>query len=396
VQRARLPVLAFAVLVLAAFVGGSIAAVAQQAPTTTTSPPTSTTAPPPTTTTTAAPAPPLPGPTTTTAPHATTTVTVGKPAPTTTTTVDPNAPRVVPPQFIPMINSVKRSKPNNTGAIQDALAPLRDFGLSDEQIAIVGFGRFPVAGYATFTDDWWMPRFTPTFHLHQGTDIFAAMGTPVRAPADGVLKQGAEPVGGTAVYVTMPDGTYFYGAHLSAFVAGQKTGQKVKTGDVIGFVGDSGDALGGPPHLHFEIHPKGGAAVDPKQYLDEWVKGAIANAPAIVATFESSRPRAVVATLLTREISEGGGGMFAAPASPPRSQLLWATSASPSAGAVHFAEAEAAAAVREAGWASLSRDMGIRMREWEVADAGARAVLTVFTPRQLWDVLHLGLPSGSS
>src|SRR5207302_7058209 len=135
-------------------------------------------------------------------------------------------------------------------------------------------------------------------------------------------------VGGISAYVSLPDGTFFYGAHLSAFVDGQRSGMAVKTGEVIGFVGNTGDAIGGTPHLHFEIHPKGGAAVDPKSYLDQWVKDAVANAPSIIAAFESARPQAVVATALTREISEGGG-MFAAPASPPRSQLLWATSASP-------------------------------------------------------------------
>ena len=390
-RRIRLPIVAFAVLVLAALVGGSIAAVAQVGdPTTTTVPPTTTTAPP--TTTTTPPPATLPQQTTTTAaPKPTTTA---KPGATTSTTADPNAPRIVPPEYIGKINSVKRTKPNNTGALLDALRPLRDLGLSDEQVAVLGFGRFPVGGYATFVDDWWHPRFTPVFHLHMGTDIFAPIGTPVRSPADGTLRQAQESTGGISVYVTMPDGTEFYGTHLSAWVDGQKSGQRVKTGDVIGFVGNTGNAEGGPGHLHFQISPKGGGWVNPKPYLDEWIASAITNAPALIASFASSRPRAVVATAMTRELAEGGGSMFAAPASPPRSQLLWATAASPSAGAVHLAEAEAAAAVREAGWTSLSRDQAIRSREWEAADAVARAALTPFTPRGLWAILGLGGPAG--
>jgi murein DD-endopeptidase MepM/ murein hydrolase activator NlpD len=391
VQRVRFR-LAFAALVCVVLLGGSLAAFAQQAPTTTTAPPTTTTAPPATTTTTAKPTPPPPtvAPTTSTAPKPTTTA---KPAPTvlgpsTTTTIDPNAPRIVPPEYASKINSVKRSKPNNTRGILDALRPLHDLGLTDEQIALVGFGRFPVAGYATFTDDWWMPRFTPVFHLHQGTDIFAPMGTPVRAPADGVLRQTSEAVGGISVYVTMPDGTEFYGTHLSALVDGQKSGQRVKMGDVIGFVGNSGNADGGTPHLHFQISVRGSGPVNPKPYLDEWVSAAIANAPAIIASYQSSRPRAVVATALTRDLADGGG-MFGAPASPPRSQLLWATASSPSAGAVHFAEAAAASVIRDAGWLSLSRDGAERLHEWELADGMARSMLGPFTPPALRGVLGL-------
>ena len=386
-------------------IGGSIAAAAKEDPSTsaTTTVRRSTTSAPadePTTTAPPAPAPTLP-PTTTTPPPPPTTTTVPKvfsaaSTTTTTTTVDPNAPRVVPPEYAGKIASVKRSKPNNTGALIDALAPLRDLGLTPEQIAVIGFGRFPVAGYANFVDDWWMPRFTPSFHLHQGTDIWAPAGTPVRSPADGVLRQASEPVGGLSVYVKLPDGTEFYGAHLSAFVDKQKSGQSVKTGDVIGFVGNTGDADGGPAHLHFQIMPKGGAPTDPKPYLDDWINSAIANAPAVIASFQSARPQAVVATAMTREIAEGGGGLFAAPSSPPRSQLLWATAASPSAGAVHLAEAEAVAAAREAGWETLSRDEAARIEEWDTADGMARTVLAPFTPRVLWGVLGLTATTAST
>lgn len=381
--------LAFAVLVAAGFFGGSIAAVAQQDPTTTTVLPSPTTTVAPTTTTTAPVTPPTsapqqPGPSPATPAQ--------KTGPTTTTTL-PSAPHVVPPEFVPMINSVRRGPPNNTGALLDALAPLRDFGVPEEQAAIIGFGRFPVAGLANYSDDWWTPRYTPVFHLHQGNDIFAALDTPVRAPADGVLRQSNEAVGGLSVYVTQADGTFFYGAHLDTFVKGQASGQHVKTGDVIGFVGNTGDAVGGPTHLHFEIHPKGGAAVDPNQYLNQWIKDAIANVPALVASFQSSRPEAVVATVLTRQLTEGGSGLFAAPASPPQSQLLWATAASPSAGAVRYAQAQATAAVRDMGWSTLTRDEAERVQAWQAADTAAKAVLAQFTPRRLWTILGVNQSS---
>ncbi len=188
-------------------------------------------------------------------------------------------PRVVPPGYQDLINSVRRSKANSTATLLAAVEPLVDMGLTPQEAIGLGFGRFPIGGYATFVDDWWYPRFTPTFHLHQGTDIFAAHGTPVRSPVDGVLKQGNGAVGGLAAYVTQPDGTYFYLAHLSAFAPGQSTGQQVKVGDIVGFVGDSGNAAGGAPHVHMQMHPRGGPPVNPKPYLDQFISEALATVP---------------------------------------------------------------------------------------------------------------------
>jgi murein DD-endopeptidase MepM/ murein hydrolase activator NlpD len=162
---------------------------------------------------------------------------------------------VVPPEYQALIAGIQRSKANNTRKLIDALRPLEDLGMSQSEAIALGFGRFPVAGYATFVDDWWFPRFVPSFHLHQGTDIFAAAGTPVRSPVDGVLRQANGPVGGLAAYVTQDDGSYVYMAHLAGFAPGFKTGDRVKVGDVVGYVGDTGNARGGSPHVHFQLHP---------------------------------------------------------------------------------------------------------------------------------------------
>lgn len=306
----------------------------------------------------------------------------------------PAAERVIPPGYQELINSVRRSRANNTGALLAALRPLEDLGLTPEQAALVGFGRFPVAGYATFIDDWWYPRFTPAFHLHQGTDIFAAAGTPVRAPVDGVMRQSNGAVGGLSVYVTQTDGTYFYMAHLAAYVEGQVSGQRVKTGDVVGFLGDTGNAQGGSPHVHLEIHPRGGGAVDPKPFLDKFLSDAIANVPQLIAAYENGRPRALVTTGLTRRLGEGRSGVFAAPSTPPRSQLLWASSASPSGGALRLAAAEVAEASRSIDWAAISRNEQQQRVRWEEADLAARTLLGPVTPVGL--STFLGLPRRST
>lgn len=324
----------------------------------------------------------------------------------------------MPPEFQAAIAGIKRTPANNSRALLAALQPLVDLGLSEQEAIAAGFGHFPIAGAATYSHDWWFPRFVPTFHLHQGTDIFAPMGTPVRSPVAGTLRQTNGAVGGLSAYVTQADGTYFYLAHLSSFVAGQATGQAVRQGEVIGFVGDTGNARGGAPHVHFEIHPapvkvvttgKGKKAVskymtvpvppgtqlpptDPKPYLDYWISEAMAAIPSLIAQLEASRPRAVIATGLTRRLADGtgSGGVFTAPTGPPRSQLLWASSASPAGGTLRFAEAQASAATGDVGYAALARRQERRLQAWAQSDARARAILAPLTPPALRPALGWG------
>ena len=133
------------------------------------------------------------------------------------------------------------------------------------QVAIGGF-VFPVGTPHSFTDTFGAPRMvgTPYFHLHQGTDIFAAYGTPLFACERGfIFKKGTDRLGGTKLWISGESGTTYYYAHLSAFADGLADGQVVEAGDVVGYVGNTGNAATTPSHLHFEIHPGGGKAIDP-------------------------------------------------------------------------------------------------------------------------------------
>jgi len=104
---------------------------------------------------------------------------------------------------------------------------------------------------------------------HKGVDIFAARNTPVRAVIDGRALTGNGGLGGHYIFLSggLVDGlrsaNYYY-AHLDHFAVAN--GEHVTTGDVLGYVGNSGNAAGGPPHLHFGIYTAGGA-VDPAPFI---------------------------------------------------------------------------------------------------------------------------------
>ena len=136
---------------------------------------------------------------------------------------------------------------------------------------------FPVYGPASFSDDFGAARADTGWH--HGNDIFAPLGAPVLAVTDGTLfLVGWNTIGGNRVWLRDLQGNEFYYAHLSAFSSLARNGAHVKAGDVIGFVGNTGDAAGTPTHLHFEIHPAAllgmgyDGVIDPYPYLLAWQK----------------------------------------------------------------------------------------------------------------------------
>ena len=128
---------------------------------------------------------------------------------------------------------------------------------------VVEMAAFPVQGPCWYTDTWQAPR--GGGRKHEGVDVIARSGLYLYAVTDGTLtRQSLDRPGslsGNAWWLTADDGTYFFYAHLAAFAPGLQVGSRVKAGQVIGWVGRTGNASS--PHLHFEIHPFGGRAINP-------------------------------------------------------------------------------------------------------------------------------------
>jgi hypothetical protein len=142
---------------------------------------------------------------------------------------------------------------------------------------------FPVAGPVTYQDDFGDARSDGP--PHPGNDLLGVKKTPVIAVESGTVKFWTTSASaGCMLYLYGDSGTMYEYIHLNndvtmrndnrgkcvagtAYAKGLKDGARVTAGQQIGYLGDSGDANGIHPHLHFEVHPKGGAAVDPYPYL---------------------------------------------------------------------------------------------------------------------------------
>jgi murein DD-endopeptidase MepM/ murein hydrolase activator NlpD len=144
-------------------------------------------------------------------------------------------------------------------------------------------GPFPVAGPASWSDDWHAYRACPYPHLHEGLDIFAHWGTPVVAVSRGVLTQkGISSMSGLYIQITNRHGFQFFYDHFSRFARGLRLGQRIHLGQVVGYVGTTGNAQGTSPHLHLEVQP-GGTPTPPKPFVDRWLLSALRQARALAS-----------------------------------------------------------------------------------------------------------------
>jgi Peptidase family M23 len=153
---------------------------------------------------------------------------------------------------------------------------------------------FPVVGNVQYTDDFGAPR---AGGPHQGNDLVAAKQSPAVAAEGGRVKYWTTSArAGCMLYLYGQSGTTYYYIHLNNDLSTRndnrgkcvkgvayavKDGARVAAGQQIGYVGDSGDANGVHPHLHFEVHPGGGKATDPYPFLQSAQKLLFASKPGV-------------------------------------------------------------------------------------------------------------------
>jgi murein DD-endopeptidase MepM/ murein hydrolase activator NlpD len=206
---------------------------------------------------------------------------------------------------------------------------------------------FPVYGQSSFTNTFGAPRASTGWH--HGEDIFAPLGAPILAVTDGVVYSvGWNDVGGYRLWLRDRFGNQFYYAHLSAFSPLAANNAQVRAGDVIGFMGNSGDAQGTPYHVHFEFHPVGllsygyDGVVSPYSYLVAWRRltdiefpdgsgwaptpapgatapkpGAIVLQVSDISTASGLRPGSIARAFVAPASAEGDGSLVRAFATPP-------------------------------------------------------------------------------
>jgi murein DD-endopeptidase MepM/ murein hydrolase activator NlpD len=209
------------------------------------------------------------------------------PKPTPTPTRTPSQTPVPQPTYTSSTPTYPASEPSG---MSDPPPP------SAEILARFPGAVFPVVGHYNYVDTFGVVRWTG--NAHQGNDIFAAYGSPIVAVQDGTMTSvSTYGIGGNNLHLTNDRGDYFYYAHLSRFADGLHEGQRVKAGQTIGYVGTTGDAQGTSPHLHFEIHPGGGDAIDPYPYLNAWrsagsevATATDANGQPVSSAYDSSVP----------------------------------------------------------------------------------------------------------
>ena len=190
-------------------------------------------------------------------------------------TKEPAKPVTLPPPSRPVIPANAPREPGNSiaGAPPELVRPAPEVSA---QLSSGGY-VFPVFGPASFGDTFGAPRADVSGGWHHGEDIFSPLGTPLLAVADGtVFSVGWNDIGGWRLWVRDRVGNEFYYAHLSAYSPLAVNGRQVKAGDVVGFMGKTGDAEFTPVHLHFEIHPVSllslgyDGAVAPYPFLNAW------------------------------------------------------------------------------------------------------------------------------
>ena len=229
----------------------------------------------------------------------------------------PFAVKATPKKTLPRKQVEPKNDANKDAAPRSSVPPVRQVPFNVFPKLTAGGYVFPVYGAASYTNTFGAPRANTGWH--HGEDIFAPLGAPIIAVANGIVYSvGWNDVGGLRLWLQDLAGNEFYYAHLSAFSPLAVNGAQVRAGDVLGFMGNTGDAEHTPYHLHFEIHPASlmyqgyDGVVAPFPYLNAWQRlrdlpltGVAGWASPISDSSNAPKPGAIL--LQARDISSATG-----------------------------------------------------------------------------------------
>lgn len=226
----------------------------------------------------------------------------------------------------------------STDRLVAAATRLRGFGWSEARVTRRVFVPFIIAGPANWIDTWGAPRYGPgpVVRTHEGQDVFCESGDPVIAGERGTIEFDNQRLGGKIARLHRSDGSYWYYAHLSDFSPDLSSGNRVAPGDVIGYCGNTGNALTTPPHVHFGWYSADGAG-NPMRWLIRWLREAEANAEILVAKASGERVQRIDSLTAARRFGDAFVPDMSVLELPGESLL--AAGSSPATGAFALAEA---------------------------------------------------------
>ncbi len=236
----------------------------------------------------------------------------------------------------------------DTDKLVAVAARLRALGMSEAEAIEKVYPPFIIAGPASWIDTWGAPRYGPgpIVRTHEGQDVFCNYGDPVLAPEDGIVDFSNGGLGGITARVHVPSTKrYWYMTHLSDLNTEEfSIGDQVERGDVVGYCGNSGNAVTTPPHVHFGWYAEGGKnARNPMRKLVEWLHIAERRVLGVVSKATEKRVKQQPTLTAARRF----GDSFRPDLSELRiaGESLWASGSDPASGAFALAESALQAAL---------------------------------------------------